>query len=253
MPKNVPKYLRNSRDQAICMAICLSLISFCIVSCLSSWGQNKWKVWLLTCASEHSWYSAFPVDFHLQSLWFIFFFFFNFNRLWLKSLWTAIPNCHFGGEIFLEYVQNTCNILFLHPEFLNAPGLELLSKPKLYVQSIISYMTQDLCAFKCRYMLLAFFTTCILIIFPSKSIQLQVEINLEYQVHIIPWYDGRGVLFWNINRDFFFFPTIFLLAQVLHHFNQCLSLLWSRKQIQPRTKKETGCLNGFLENTQQKQ
>lgn len=39
--KNVPKYLRNSLDQAICIAICLSLIWFCIRIWRSIYSHRK--------------------------------------------------------------------------------------------------------------------------------------------------------------------------------------------------------------------
>lgn len=189
MPKKVPKYLRNSRDQAICKAICLSLISFCIISCLSSWGQNKWQsvvTHLLNLSPELICLSRGFSFFNCFDLSFIF----NLNRLWLKSFCTAIPNCHLGSEVFLECIHNRYEILFLCPKVLYAIySLELLAKPKIYVQLIVSHMREDLYAFKCRYISLAFMTICTEIILPSNSIQFQIEIHLEYQVHIIPYHD----------------------------------------------------------------
>lgn len=42
--KKEPKYLRNSLDQAICMAICLSLIWFCIMIWRSNYTQTHTKI-----------------------------------------------------------------------------------------------------------------------------------------------------------------------------------------------------------------
>lgn len=103
MPKKVPKYLRNSRDQAICKAICLSLISFCIISCLSSWGWNReqslvthiliWSTELIICSSRRfSFFICFCLFVCLISVDF-----------WLIFLWTAIPSCNLDSEISLEY------------------------------------------------------------------------------------------------------------------------------------------------------
>lgn len=182
MPKKVPKYLRNSRDQAICMAICLSLISFCIISCLSIWGWNKWQslvTYLLILSTELI--ICFSRGFSLFALICLFVKKKKKSpsRLWLKFFLAAMPGCHFGSEISLEYIQNGHDILLLCPKVLNARSLELLFNPKIYVQPLWSHARKDLCAFKCRYILLVFITTWAEIILPSKFIQLQIDIHLE--------------------------------------------------------------------------
>ena len=107
----------------------------------------------------------------------------------VKSSW----NIYRIDMIFFFCVQRYCTHVVL----------KLSSKPNIYVQLIISHVRKNLCAFKCRHILLAFITTCPEIILSSKSIQLQIEIHLDYQVHITPWYNGRWLLFWDINRDFY--------------------------------------------------
>lgn len=83
-PKKVPKYLRNSRDQAICIAICRSLISFCMVSCLSSYTEDK--AGLLTFHLGKVGPSAFPSTFLWTRV-----LSFKSQQTLTKSLWSNCP------------------------------------------------------------------------------------------------------------------------------------------------------------------
>lgn len=140
MPKNVPKYLRNSRDQAICIAICLSLISFCSSNCLSSWAQNKKQsvlTHLLNLNRELTvWVFSGFLCFNC------FDFFFISLRHWLTSFWTVIPICHFGSEIVLIDILNI-DIEFLLPEFMVACDPKVLSKLLACVQLFLLHIRKD--------------------------------------------------------------------------------------------------------------